>query len=251
MHLYKKYLDTPPVRLEGLSKIYGEFPALASLDLEVEKGNITGLLGPNGAGKTTTIKLITGLLKPSSGRVFISGIDISLNPVEAKRKFALVPDVPFIYGKLTAWEFMFFIARLYKLDKEGLRERIEAELKTFSILDVAHDLVDSFSHGMKQRLILSSVMLRDPEIIILDEPMVGLDPEASRMVKNIFRELSTKGKTIFLSTHTLSDATELCSKIAIISAGRLVAYGTYDELEKQSGGERNLEDIYIKITRDA
>ncbi|NLB35485.1 MAG: ABC transporter ATP-binding protein [Elusimicrobia bacterium] len=240
-----------PVKLIGLTKKFGDFTALSSLDIEVEKGEITGLLGPNGAGKTTTIKLMTGLLKPTSGRVLIAGIDIADNPVEAKKKFALVPDAPFIYGKLTAWEFMFFIARLYNLSKDGLEDRVVEQLRTFNIYEVAHDLIDSFSHGMKQRLILATVMLRDPEIIILDEPMVGLDPEASRMVKNIFKELSERGKNIFLSTHTLSDATELCSKIAIISSGRLIAHGSYSELEKISGGEKSLEDIYLKITRDA
>lgn len=237
------------IKIENLSKKFGDCPVLSNLSLDINEGEIFGLLGPNGAGKTTTIKLLTGLLKPTTGRVLIKGIDIQANPYEAKRKFALLPDVPYLYGKLTGWEFMKFITRIYKIEKEEIDEEIENQLLIFNIREVSHDLIDSYSHGMRQRLLLASVMLRNPDIIILDEPMVGLDPEAARMVKDIFKRLVLEKKTIFLSTHTLSDAEELCQKIAIIDKGTLIAHGSIDEL-KQKIGSNNLEETYLSITKN-
>lgn len=240
------------VKVENLSKKFGDFWALKELSLDVKEGEIFGLLGPNGAGKTTTIKLLTGLLKPSEGKVFIKGIDLSVNPRQAKKKFALLPDVPYIYKKLTGWEFMKFITRIYEIKRENIDEEIDRQLEIFDIKSVAHDLTESYSHGMRQRLLLASVMIRDPDIIILDEPMVGLDPEAARMVKNMFKKLSNRKITFFLSTHTLTDAQELCSRIAIISKGQLLAQGTIEELRKMDRNKSDsLEDIYLSITRNA
>jgi ABC-2 type transport system ATP-binding protein len=242
------------IRIENMCKSFGETLALKNLDLEIAEGEIFGLLGPNGAGKTTTIKLVTGLLRPTSGNVFIKGINISQEPREAKKKLALVPDVPYLYKKLTGWEFMKFIARIYEIERRDIDAEIESQLGIFNIAQVAHDLIDSYSHGMRQRLLLASVMIRDPEIIVLDEPMVGLDPEAARMVKNMFKELSLRKKTIFLSTHTLSDAQELCGRIAIINKGELLALGSIEELKgiasriKGDLTEANLENIYLSIT---
>jgi ABC-2 type transport system ATP-binding protein len=250
------------LKIQNLSKKFGDFWAVKDLDLEVREGSIFGVLGPNGAGKTTTIKLITGLLKPTRGNIFVGDTEIQENPYEAKKKFSLLPDVPYLYEKLTGWEFMNFIIKIYNLNRTGITDEVDNQLNRFGLLEVAHDLIDSYSHGMRQRLLLASVMLRDPDIIILDEPMVGLDPEAARMVKNIFKELSKKKKTIFLSTHTLSDAQELCSEIAIINRGKLIASGNINELMdmaskisglKAAGDEEivSLEDIYLAITKNA
>ncbi|MBN2406250.1 MAG: ABC transporter ATP-binding protein [Elusimicrobia bacterium] len=240
------------IRTENLTKRFGrDTVALADLNLEISEGEIFGLLGPNGAGKTTTIKLLTGLLKPTSGKVLIKGIDIMENPVGAKRKFALLPDVPYLYKKLTGWEFMKFVSKIYRIDRPGIDMEIDRQLRVFNIREIAHDLTESYSHGLRQRLLLASVMMRDPDIIILDEPMVGLDPQAARMVKDMFRKLADNNKTIFLSTHTLNDAQELCGKIAIIDRGRLIAQGTMDQLKETAGaGLESLEDIYLTITKD-
>jgi len=247
------------VKTVSLGKTFGDFRALGNLNLDVYQGEIFGLLGPNGAGKTTTIRLITGLLRPSEGCVYVAGINTEENPVEAKKKFALLPDVPYLYKKLTGWEFMNFVARIYEIKKTDLKEEIDRILSVFNIKQVAHDLIDSYSHGMRQRLLLASVVLRDPDIIILDEPMVGLDPEAARMVKDMFKKMASESKTIFLSTHTLSDAQELCDRIAIINRGELLALGTFEELKNLAGEIKKkagasdrvpdtLEDVYLSIT---
>lgn len=249
------------VKIENLSKKFGDCLALKNLSLDVKEGEIFGILGPNGAGKTTTIKLMAGLLRPSAGRVLIKGIDVQKYPREAKRKFALLPDVPYLYEKLTGWEFMKFITKIYNIKEPDVDAQIDHQLQIFNIREVAHDLIDSYSHGIRQRLLLASVMLRDPDIIMLDEPMVGLDPEAARMVKNIFKELAGKKKTIFLSTHTLTDAQELCQRIAIIDKGLLIAHGSFDDLKqivsdikKKTGDDEltsdTLEEIYLSITRN-
>ncbi|MFC2062285.1 ABC transporter ATP-binding protein [Elusimicrobiota bacterium] len=240
------------IRTENLNKNFGRTRAVVDINLDIKEGEIFGLLGPNGAGKTTTIKLLTGLLRPTSGRVYIKDIDIEKDPCEAKRKFALLPDVPYIYKKLTGWEFMNFIAKIYEVKRDNIDEEIEQQLEIFNLKDVAHDLTESYSHGLKQRLLLASAMFRDPDIMILDEPMVGLDPEAARMVKNIFKDIAGKNKTIFLSTHTLTDAQELCSRIAIIDKGSIIASGSIGDLKESiSGDSDNLEDIYFSITRNA
>ncbi len=255
-------MNDKALKIENIKKCFGDTVAVDRINLEVGGGNIFGILGPNGAGKTTTIKMMTGLLKPDCGRILVGGENIVENPREAKRKFALLPDVPYLYKKLTGWEFMKFIAGIYDLNNEGIDKEIDKQLKIFSIDNVACDLVESYSHGFRQRLLLASVMLRDPEIIILDEPMVGLDPEAARMVKDIFFELKDKkNRTIFLSTHTLTDAHELCDRIAIINKGKIIAEGSFEELKKiadkisaQAGlpstSGDTLEEVYLHITRN-
>ncbi len=242
------------ITISNLTKKFGDYTALNNLCLEVKEGEIFGILGPNGAGKTTTIKLITGLLKPTSGNILIKDIDNQLDSYNSKKKFALLPDVPYLYEKLTGWEFMKFITRIYKIERDGIDGEIDEQLNVFNIKDIAHDLIDSYSHGLRQRLLFASVMLRNPDIIILDEPMVGLDPEAARMVKNIFKKLINENKTIFLSTHTLSDAQELCDKIAIINKGRLIACGNMNDLRNivkdlNDSSYNNLEEIYLSLTR--
>ncbi|MGM0442347.1 MAG: ABC transporter ATP-binding protein [Elusimicrobiota bacterium] len=242
------------IKIENLTKNFGDTTAVDDISITINQGEIFGMLGPNGAGKTTTIKLLTGLLQPDRGIIKIKGISMADNPQKAKQKFALLPDVPYVYKKLTGWEFMKFMTRIYRMDDENMDEIIDRELLRFSIKDVSHDLVESYSHGLKQRLLLASVMVRSPDIIILDEPMVGLDPEAARMVKNLFKELTEKDTTIFLSTHTLADAEELCDRIAIINKGTIIARGTIEELRKIASGKQgagdSLEDIYLSITRD-
>jgi ABC-2 type transport system ATP-binding protein len=251
------------LKIENLKKSFGETVAVDSINLEVDEGTIFGVLGPNGAGKTTTIRMMAGLLKPDTGRILIGGEDIVKNPQEAKRKFALLPDVPYVYKKLTGWEFMKFIAGIYDINDNDIDNEIDKQLKIFSIDNVAYDLVESYSHGLRQRLLLASVMMRDPEIIILDEPMVGLDPEAARMVKDIFFKLKKeKKRTIFLSTHTLTDAHELCDRIAIINKGKIIAEGSFKELKKiadkisaDAGLPKTpghtLEEVYLQITRNS
>ncbi len=242
------------IKIENLTKNFGDTTAVNNISLNIRAGEIFGMLGPNGAGKTTTIKLLTGLLQPDHGRVMIKGISMTREPQRAKHKFALLPDVPYVYKKLTGWEFMKFMTRIYNLNDDNIEEVIERELIRFNIKDVSHDLVESYSHGLKQRLLLASVMVRSPEIIILDEPMVGLDPEAARMVKNLFKKLTQKDTTIFLSTHTLADAQELCDRIAIINKGKIIALGTIEELRKVASEKKypgdTLEDIYLAITRN-
>ena len=240
------------LKIENISKRFRDTWALRDLSLDVQGGEIFGLLGPNGAGKTTTIKLLTGLLSPTEGRVLITGKDITKNGDDCKRKIALIPDAPYLYKKLTGWEFMMFISRIYNIKRAHLEREIDRQLNIFGIASVSFDLIQSYSHGMRQRLLFASVMLRDPEIIILDEPLVGLDPEAARMVKDMLVQLSKKNKTIFLSTHTLSDAQELCDRIAILNKGKKLAEGSFENL-KTTGSpvSDNLEDIYLRIIRNA
>jgi ABC-2 type transport system ATP-binding protein len=237
------------IELRNLTKRYGNILAVDHLNLSVEKGEIFGFIGPNGAGKTTTIRMMAGVLGPTEGAVLIGGISMATGSEEAKRMIGFIPDRPFLYEKLTGLEFMRFISDLYDFGNGGFREKAEGLLIQFSLYDWADHLIEAYSHGMKQRLVIASALLHDPRLIIVDEPMVGLDPAGIRLVKDLFRQLAGEGTTIFMSTHTLEIAEDLCDRIGVIHRGRLVALGTTGDLRGtarlQSG---DLEEVFLRLT---
>lgn len=238
------------IRIKQLSKRYGSFQALEELSLSVEPGEIFGFLGPNGAGKTTTIKLMAGLLKPTSGTVEIAGHDILKEPQAAKAAMGLVPDRPFLYEKLTGDEFLRFLGELYGMEPIATQQRMEQLLVIFELQDWRGQLIENYSHGMKQRLVMCGALLHRPRVLVVDEPMVGLDPRGARLLKEVFRrEAKEMGTSIFMSTHTLEVAEEMCDRIAILQKGRLIAQGTPEELRKtagESGGD--LEAVFLRLT---
>lgn len=237
------------IRLVNLEKAYGSKKAVKELDLEVKKGEIFGFLGPNGAGKTTTIKMMTGLLEPTSGTVNINGINIWQDPVEAKKVIAYVPDHPNLYPKLTGWDYLQFIASVFRLEEDTFQTKAEELLHTFDLTDRADELIETFSHGMKQKIAICGALLHDPEILFLDEPTVGLDPKSARNLKNILLELGKSGMTTFITTHILEIAEQMCDRIGIISDGELIALGTMEELRNMDGrAEGSLEDIFLELT---
>ena len=238
------------LKLKDLSKTYskGGVRAVDNINLEVKPGEIFGFLGPNGAGKTTTIKMIVGLLKPDSGNVFIDDIDVWENPLEAKRKISFVPDTPEVYNKLKGIEYLNFIADIYGIPKSIRQERIEKYLDIFELKNAIGNIIGSYSHGMKQKLVLISALIHEPELFILDEPMVGLDPKSSFKLKEIMRQRCNEGKTVFFSTHVLDVAEKLCDRIAIINKGKIIALGTMDELRNSAGNNESLEKIFLELT---
>ena len=238
------------IELRGIVKTYGTHTALHGLDLTVPTGEIFGFIGPNGAGKTTTIKIIGGIMAPTAGTVKIAGIDMARDPVAAKHCIGFIPDRPYLYEKLTGLEFMQFTADVYGVAQTVFREKAEALLKMFALVDWGEELIESYSHGMKQRLIMCAALLHEPQVLVVDEPMVGLDPVAIRMVKNLFRELAARGVTVFMSTHTLAVAEDICDRIGIIHRGRLIAQGRLEDLRRDiQGGAPNLEAIFINLTQ--
>lgn len=239
------------IAVANLTKRYGNILAVDRLNLSIEKGEIFGFIGPNGAGKTTTIRMLAGVLGPTEGTVRIGGISMATDPEGAKRIIGFIPDRPFLYEKLTGMEFLRFIADLYGFGG-NFRQRAEGLLIQFSLYDWADHLIESYSHGMKQRLVIASALLHDPRLIIVDEPMVGLDPAGIRMVKDLFRELAGQGTTIFMSTHTLEIAQDLCDRIGIIHLGRLVALGTTGDLRGTASLEEgDLEEVFLRLTGKA
>lgn len=237
------------IELIHLTKLYRGLRAVDNLNLEVKKGRLFGFLGPNGAGKTTTIKMMAGVLKPTEGQIIINGIDISKEPSEAKRYVGFIPDQPFLYEKLTGLEFLQFVAGLYNLNhSQSLNGHIIELLELFELIHWREELIESFSHGMKQRLVMCAALLHEPEVIVVDEPMVGLDPRAARLVKDIFKDQTRKGRTVFMSTHSLEVAQEVCQEIAIIQAGKIIAMGTAEDLERQAGVGGSLENVFLKLT---
>jgi ABC-2 type transport system ATP-binding protein len=237
------------IKTINLTKRFGRLTAVDNLNLEVKSGEIFGFLGPNGAGKTTTFKLIVGLLQPTSGTVTIGGHDILKDPIKAKSIVGFIPDQPFIYPKLSGTEYLRFICGLYGLDHQDGEQRIPELLELFELSEWGSELVESYSHGMRQRLVMASALIHKPRVIVIDEPMVGLDPRGARMVKEIFREMSREGVSIFLSTHTLEVAEQMSDRIGIIQEGRLIAVGTMPELRQLSGVEgKHLESIFLKLT---
>jgi ABC-2 type transport system ATP-binding protein len=237
------------IELRNLTKRYGSFTAVNAINLEVPKGELFGFLGPNGAGKTTTLRMIAGILRPTSGSVNIGGIDLVANPIAAKSKLGFIPDRPFIYEKLTGIEFLRFVAGLYDQDGTQVEHRARELLALFDLEERADDLVESYSHGMRQKLIISSAFVHRPEVIVVDEPMVGLDPKAARILKDLFREYTHRGHTIMMSTHTLEVAETLCDRIGIIQGGVIRACGTMHDLRASAEtGTTGLEDIFLRLT---
>jgi len=237
------------IELERATKKYGDFTAVDELTLKVEAGELFGFLGPNGAGKTTTIKMITGLLQPTAGRIRVAGHYLDEEPEPAKQQIGFIPDRPFLYGKLTAREFLRFMGGLWNLDEDGIARKAARLFALFELAGWEDELIESFSHGMRQKLILAGALIHDPAVIVVDEPMVGLDPKSIRLVKNIFRELASRGRTVFMSTHDLAIAEETCSRVAIIQEGRIIATGSIDQLREQNrqqGGR--LEEIFLRLT---
>lgn len=242
-------MDLPMVRLEGARKDYGRLTAVKHLDLEIRAGECFGFLGPNGAGKTTTIKMLAGLLIPTAGRVIIGGHDIQREPEKAKALFGFVPDKPFIYEKLTGREFLDFMLDLYEVPREAGAAKRKEFLEMFALAEWQDELVENYSHGMKQKLVITGALIHNPKLLIIDEPMVGLDPHGHKLVKDLFRKFCREGNTIFMSTHTLTVAQELCHRIAIIDKGEVIALGTLEELKAKAGGaDTLLENIFLKLT---
>lgn len=239
------------IEIQGLVKKYGEHAAVGGLDLKVEPGEIFGFLGPNGAGKTTTVKCITGLLKPTAGRVLVAGHDVAVDPLSAKRAMGLVPDEPFVYPKLTGVEYLRFVGELYGAPLAGMKTRVPELLEMFELAPWGGELVESYSHGMRQKLVLAGILLHDPKVLILDEPMVGLDPKSGRLVKDIFLKLAERGTTIFMCTHVLEIAEKLCDRIGIMIGGKMVACGTLAELRGQAKNQGDLEGIFLSLTGGA
>jgi ABC-2 type transport system ATP-binding protein len=237
------------IAIHDLVKKYGSLTAVDGVTLEVARGEIHGFLGPNGAGKTTTIRMIAGLLKPTSGRILVNGHDLAVEPERAKASLGFIPDRPFIYEKLTAGEFLRFHGGLYGLDGPGVGERVREMLELFELTRWEHELVESFSHGMKQRLVMCAAFLHRPEAVLVDEPMVGLDPRGARLIKDVFRRMSAHGVAILMSTHTLEVAQEMCDRISIILKGKIIARGTVPELRGMAGNpDDQLTSVFLKLT---
>jgi ABC-2 type transport system ATP-binding protein len=237
------------IRLEGLTKLYGTFVAVDRVTLHVPGGQLFGLLGPNGAGKTTTFRMIAGILRPTAGRIWLGGDDLLAHPMVAKARLGFIPDRPFVYEKLTGGEFLRFVAGLYGHDGAAVEQRIDRLLDVFELTTWKDELVESYSHGMRQKLIISSALVHRPELIVVDEPMVGLDPRSARLLKDIFRQFVERGGTVLMSTHTLEVAEAMCDRIGIIQSGRIVAEGTIADLREQTrAGNASLEDLFLKLT---
>ncbi|RJR31122.1 MAG: ABC transporter ATP-binding protein [Desulfobacteraceae bacterium] len=237
------------IELIGITKTYMGLRAVDDLHLEIRKGVLFGFLGPNGAGKTTTIKMMAGILKPSSGRILIDGMDLLKMPSEVKCRIGFIPDRPFVYEKLTGVEFLHFMGSLYRIrDGSALRKRSQELLELFDLVHWSDELIESYSHGMRQRLVMCSALMHRPKVLIVDEPMVGLDPKGARLVKDIFMDEARRGTTIFMSTHSLEIAEEVCEEIAIIQAGKMIASGTPSEVRRFAGVDGSLESIFLKLT---
>ncbi len=238
------------IELSNVSKSYnrGKIKAVDNLTLTVKPGEIFGFLGPNGAGKTTTIKMIVGLLKPDAGRLVVEGIDISTDPLKAKLLTTYVPDYPAVYERLTGLEYLNFIGDVYGVPKEERLERVNKWLRIFELDQVVSNPIQSFSHGMKQKIVLMAALLPAPRVMVLDEPLVGLDPRAAYQLKDLFREHCLQGKTLLFSTHIMEVAEKLCDRIGIIHKGRLVACGTMEEIKALGQTEQSLEGVFLELT---
>ncbi len=237
------------ISISDVSKSYnkGSVKAVDSLSLEVRSGEIFGFLGPNGAGKTTTIKMMVGLLNPDRGKILLNGKDIQKQPIEARMGIGYVPDNPDMFERLTGLEYLNFMADVYHVPKERRKERIERFLGLFELDNAAQDLIKSYSHGMRQKIILTGALIHDPAVWILDEPLVGLDPKSARLLKDLMRGHCQAGNTVFFSTHVLEVAEKLCDRIGIVNHGKLVAIGTLEEL-RQGDAAESLESIFLELT---
>jgi ABC-2 type transport system ATP-binding protein len=239
------------IEIKNCSKRFGELTAVNNLSFSVGESEIFGLIGPNGAGKSTTIKMMVGLMKPDSGVIRIGGYDISQDPVNAKTSLAYVPEKSYIFDKLTAWEYLTFISGLYRQDQDIFRENAVKYLQTFGLMDWKDEIIENYSFGMKQRLILTSTFMRNPRVLILDEPHNGLDPKGIRLLKDILFRFRDEGMTILFSTHIIALAEQLCNKVLIINKGSVAAQGTSDNLRHYAkSGDKTLEDIFLRLTSD-
>jgi ABC-2 type transport system ATP-binding protein len=242
-------LSTPMLDLQGVVKRYGTFTAVKGVDLSVPRGEIFGFLGPNGAGKTTTIRMVAGVLRPTEGSIRIGGADLAEDPVTAKGKIGYIPDRPYLYEKLSGGEFLRFVTGLWGKDEKAAEDRADGLLELFSLSEWKNELVESYSHGMRQKLLITSALIHQPQLIVVDEPMVGLDPRSARILKELFRAFVDSGGTVFLSSHTLEVVEAVCDRIAIIREGDIISRGTMEELQRQSdSGGAHLEEIFLKVT---
>lgn len=240
------------LKLEGLTKSYnkGEIKAVDNISLEVRPGEIFGFLGPNGAGKTTTIKMIVGLLKPDMGTIVLDGLNVWEEPFKAKQRISYVPDNPEIYDRLSGIEYLNFIGDMYGIPTDERIRKIDQYSGIFNIENALGDIISSYSHGMKQKLVLTAGLMSKPELFILDEPMVGLDPKSSYNLKKIMREMCDEGKSVFFSTHVMEVAEKLCDRIAIINKGKIIAMGTMEELRTSAKEKESLENIFLELTEN-
>jgi ABC-2 type transport system ATP-binding protein len=236
------------IELSHIVKKFGDLVAVNDLSLSVKQGEFFAVLGPNAAGKTTTIKILTGLIKPTSGSAKVAGFDVQSHPLEVRRRLAYVPDFPFLYDKLTPWEFIRFTGQMFRMDDAKLQSKAAELVSRFNLESYLRKPIEGLSHGTRQRVAIASALLHDPEVFVIDEPMVGLDPHHARVVKDTLKERSLAGMTVFLSTHQLSVAEEMADRIGIIHQGKLVAVGTRDELRQQSGSTGALEQTFLALT---
>ena len=237
------------IELLNLTKRFGDLTAVNDVTLTVNRGEFFAVLGPNAAGKTTTIKMITGLIKPTSGSVRVAGHDVQAEPLEVRRRLAYVPDFPFLYDKLTPWEFFRFSGQLFRMPDDRIEASARVLIPRFNLEEYLRKPIEGLSHGTRQRVAIAAALLHDPEDFVIDEPMVGLDPHHARVVKDILKERTRTGMTVFLSTHQLSVAEEMADRIGIIHQGKFVAVGTSDELRQQSGSDGVLEPSFLALTR--
>lgn len=238
------------IKTHALTKRYGRKEAVRGVNLDVRRGALYGFLGPNGAGKTTTIKLLCGLLRPTSGEITVAGVDVVRDPLEAKRRISYVPDEPALFEKLTAREFLGFVADVYGVEQAEARDRSRELLEMFGLSGEADELLGGFSHGMKQKVVLAAALLHEPEVLFLDEPTVGLDPASARLTKDVLRRFVARGGTVFMATHILEMAEALCDEVGIIERGRMIASGTVTELRSLARSSRDdtLEDVFLRLT---
>ncbi len=236
------------IKVENVTKRFGDKIAVNNATFEVKNGEIFGFLGPNGAGKTTTIKMIVGLLKPDQGHISVSGIDVVTDSLESKKKFAYVPDNPDIYENMTAYQYINFMANVYDVSEEDRKKRTEELAALFEIQDDLNDYLKGFSHGMKQKVALIAALVSDPDVLILDEPMVGLDAKSSYNLKNLMRQRCEMGKSVFLSTHVMDVAEKICDRIGIIKNGNVIACGTLDEIKGDNDKDESLEELFLELT---
>jgi ABC-2 type transport system ATP-binding protein len=244
--------DRVIIRTEHLSKRFEDIWGVRDLNLTVRRGELFAFLGPNGAGKTTTIKMLVGLLKPTEGRALVGGFDVQDRPVEAKSLVGYIPDQPYVYEKLSGRDFFHFVGDLFHIDGAAQEENRQKFFDLFGLTPVQDKLIENYSHGMRQKLVISAALMHDPAVVIVDEPMVGLDPQSARKVKDLFRSQAQRGSTVFLSTHTLSVAEDLAHRIGIINHGKLIFCGTIAQLREAStrGGEGDLEDLFLELTEE-
>lgn len=237
------------IRLAQLTKRYGRFTAVDGISLEIPAGTLYGFLGPNGAGKTTTMRMIAGILRPSAGTIEVAGVNVVADPIRAKASLGFIPDRPFVYDKLSGAEFLRFVAALYGQDGPVIERRIDELLELFDLTRWKDELTETYSHGMRQKLIISSALVHRPKVIVVDEPMVGLDPRSARLLKQIFRHFVDQGGTVLMSTHTLEVAEAMCDQLAIIQGGRIAASGTMAEIRQQTAsGDDSLEELFLRLT---